>query len=526
MSMLGRLIGRRERDGYDDDQPATRRGGGQLAAQRGGGEVAAPRGGPAVASPQGRQSAHPLVAALAEGGLAPYRAKFDDFLPQHEELSSRRHSPFATLIIYSITGFVAVILLWMALASLDSVASAPGVIRPAGKVKLVNHTEGGRVTRLLVSEGSEVKEGDIMLELESGLIEQEVVKNRALSLALAAEVARLEAETTNRPPQFPPEVMADSSIFNNAMSLWRARQAEITSRQAAADAQIEQARNQLNAYATQVKALSEQVPLLERRERDLGTLAEQGYYSKIQHLEAKRQFIDARGRYAQVQSQLKQAEQSLAESTQRRQLIDQEWTSTNYKRLADARAELDRASAALAQQQNIRKNLAIRAPIDGTVNGLKVTGAGQSIRPGDPVLGLVPAADARRIEFESRISNNDIGMIKLDQRVIVKVQTYDWIRYGSLEGKVTLISADASTANDPSAASGAMNNPAAAAAAAQPYFVVMVSLDKDYLGDDPKRNRVLPGMTGTADFHIGERTILAYFTDRLVRGARESMQER
>ncbi|HYC63909.1 MAG TPA: HlyD family type I secretion periplasmic adaptor subunit [Reyranellaceae bacterium] len=526
MSMLGRLIGRRG-DDYEEDRPIRPGGGGQLAVdRRAGGAPAAQRpGGPAMAS-GGRQSAHPLVAALAEGGMAPYRAKFEDFLPQHEELSQRRHSPFATLTIYAIGAFVVVMLLWMAFASLDSVATAPGVVRPAGKVKLVNHTEGGRVTRLLVQEGSEVREGDIMIELESELIEQEVVKNRALSLALSAEVARLEAETTGRSPQFPPEVMADSSIFNNAMSLWRARQAEITSRRAAADAQIEQSRNQLNAYATQVKALSEQVPLLERRERDLGTLAEQGYYSKIQHLEARRQMIEAQGRYAQLQSQLKQAEQSLAESTQRRQIIDQEWTSANYKRLADAKAERDRASAALAQQQNIRRNLAIRAPIDGIVNGLKVTGPGQSIRPGDPVLGLVPAADARRVEVEARVSNNDIGMIKLDQRVVVKVQTYDWIRYGSLEGKVTLISADASTANDPSAASGSMNNPAAAAANAQPYFVVMVSLEKDYLGNDPKRNRVLPGMTATADFNIGERTILAYFTDRLFRGVKESMQER
>jgi HlyD family type I secretion membrane fusion protein len=421
---------------------------------------------------------------------------------------------------------VLVTLLWMALASLDSVATAPGVIRPAGKVKLVNHTEGGRVTRLLVSEGSEVKEGDVMLELESELVEQEVVKNRALSLALSAEVARLEAETANRAPEFPPDVMADATIFNNAMSLWRARQAEISSRRAAADAQVEQARNQLGAYATQVKALSEQVPLLERRERDLGTLAEQGYYSRIQHLEAKRQFIDAQGRYAQLQAQLKQAEQGLSEAMERRQIIDREWQSTNFKRLADAKAERDRATAALAQQQQIRKNLSIRAPIDGTVNGLKVTGAGQVIRPGDPVLGLVPAADARRIEVEARVSNNDIGMIKIGQRVVVKMQTYDWIRYGSLDGKVILISADASTANDPSAASGSMNNPAAAAANAQPYFVVMVSLDKDYLGEDAKKNRVLPGMTATADFHIGERTILAYFTDRLFRGVRESMQER
>ncbi len=54
----------------------------------------------------------------------------------------------------------------------------------------------------------------------------------------------------------------------------------------------------------------------------------------------------------------------------------------------------------------------------------------------------------------------------------------------------------------------------------------MVSLDRDYLGDDPKRSRMLPGMTATGNFHVGERTVLGYFTNRLFRGVGESMHER
>jgi adhesin transport system membrane fusion protein len=524
MSLMSRLRRRRDDDDDYDDPPPRRGGGGKLATARGGPVTAGGRP-QAPQQPAQRQGPHPLVAALAEGGIGPYRAKFEDFLPATEELSTRRHSPFATLTIYVISALVVITVGWMAVSSLDSVATAPGVIRPAGKVKLINHPEGGRVTRLLVSEGSEVKEGDVLLELESDLVEQEVLKNRAQSLALQAEVARLEAETNDRPPSYPPEVMADPAIFNNAMNLWRARQAEIASKRSAADSQIDQARSQVNAYQSQVKALSEQVPLLERRERDLGTLAEQGYYSKIQHLEARRQMIETQGRYAQVQQQFKSAEQSLAEATERRNFIDREWNSANQKRLADSKAERDRSLAALNQQQQIRKNLVVRAPIDGIVNGLKLTGAGQVIRPGDPIVGIVPASDARRIELEARVSNNDIGQVKLGQRVVVKMQTYDWIRYGALEGKVSLISADATTAMDPSAGNSAATNPAAAAAAAQPVFIVMVSLEKDYLGEDPKRNRVLPGMTATGDFHIGERTVLGYFTDRLFRGVRESMHE-
>lgn len=505
--MFSKLALRRRRDD-DDDRPAP-------PARRA-------QGGAAVAT-GGRKDAHPLVAALADGGLAPWRVRFDDFLPQNEELADRRHSPFATLTIYVICAFVVATVIWMLVSSLDRVALAQGVIRPSGKVKLVNHTEGGRVVRLLVRDGSEVREGDVMLELESELVEQEVAKNRTAWLALSAEVARLEGETENRTPSFTSDVMASADLFTNAMGLWRARQDEIGSRRAAADAQIAQAGIQLAGLRQQFDALTQQLPLLERRARDLNQLADQGFYSKIQALEAQRQWIDAQGRHGQVSQQLKQIEQQLTEATERRAIIDREWNSTNLKRLTDARSERDRAQAALTQQTQIRRNLSVRAPIDGVVIGLKVTGAGQVVRSGEPILGVVLASDVRKVELEARVSNNDIGQISVGQRVVVKLSTYDWIKHGAVEGTVTLISADATTGGDPTSG-GSAPNPAAPAL--QPYFIVIVSLDRDYVGEDAKRNRIAPGMTATAEFHVGEGTIMGYFTDRLFRGAGESLRER
>jgi multidrug efflux pump subunit AcrA (membrane-fusion protein) len=130
----------------------------------------------------------------------------------------------------------------------------------------------------------------------------------------------------------------------------------------------------------------------------------------------------------------------------------------------------------------------------------------------------VPAEEARRFEVEARVSNRDIGAIAVGQDAFMKFQAYDWARYGALRGTVVHI---ATGAVAPGTA-----DVAHATAAAQPYFIVRIVLDKDFLGDDPRKHRLMPGMTANVDLHVGERSILDFFTAGLRRTAGNSLRER
>ncbi|MBV9835625.1 MAG: HlyD family type I secretion periplasmic adaptor subunit [Alphaproteobacteria bacterium] len=462
-----------------------------------------------------------VARVLAEARLpGTPRARVEDFLPDIEAITERRHSPYISWTIYALAGFVAAAVAWMSLSKIDQVATAPGVIRPAGKAKTLSHPEGGRVARILVKDGDQVREGQELIVLDSDQVDQEITKARAVYLALSGEVARLEAETTNQatPPAFPPDLASATAVIADQLNLWRARQAELLAKRTAADSVVEQARARMQGLQGRIKTLEESVAILAQREKALRGLVGQKYFPELQYLGVKKDLVVARGDLASAREDLNSAEQTFAEATERRAIVDREWNSASLKRLGEARAERERAQSTVEQQMTVKRNLALRAPVDGIVNGLRLTNPGQAVRPGEPVVGVVPAGEARRIEVEIRVTNADIGLITQGQDCVVKLQTYDWVRYGALDCKVSYIAADA-TAPDP-----AMNPQAAATT--QPYFIVLATLERDYLGEDPRRNRVTPGMTATVDLHIGRRSIMGYFTDRVFSTVGGAMKER
>lgn len=462
-----------------------------------------------------------LTKVFAEARLpGTPRSKVEDFLPDIEAITERKHSPYISWTIYAVAGFLAAAILWMSVSRIDQVATAPGVVRPAGKAKTVSHPEGGRVARIFVKDGDQVREGQELVALDADQVDQEIGKARAVYLALTGEVARLEAETASEPatPAFPAALADASAVITDQLNLWRARQAELLARRTAADSVVEQTRARILSLQSRVKTLEETVSILARREQALRGLVGQQYFPELQYLGVKRDLVVAQGDLASSREDLKSAEQANAEAAERRSIVDREWHSAALKRLGEARAERDRALGTVEQQLTFKRNMTLRAPIDGIVNGLRLTNPGQAIRPGEPVVGVVPAGEARRIEVEVRVTNSDIGLITPGQACVVKLQTYDWIRYGALDCKVTHIAADA-TAPDPTV------NPQAAATT-QPYFIVLASVERDYLGDDPRRNRVTPGMTASVDLHVGRRSIMGYFTDRVFSTVEGSMRER
>ena len=410
-------------------------------------------------------------------------------------------------MIYALALALAAGIGWVSISKVELIATASGTVRFAAKAIPVSHPEGGRATRVHVKDGAEVKAGDVMVDLRNEAVDQAVVRNRASYFALTAEIASLEGEIVEEQPRWPPEIASQPARLSTAVALYRAHQSQIAARRAAAEQEIEQAHNQIADLTPQVKTLSDQVPLLERRARDLGTLAKQGYYSETQQAEARKQLVDAQSRFAQSQHDLKQAEQALAEANERQNLMEREWNTGNRKRLAAARLERDGAQLALAQQSQIEQSLVIRAPIAGIVDGLKIKNVGDAILPGVPVAGIIPAADARRIELEVRVSGSDIGRIRPGAPAVVKLPSFDWTRYGALPGTVREI----------------VDKPAGEAVP-QSSFRVVVVLDKDYVDEDSQDHRVTPGMAAIVDFPLGQRTLLADLTDRYGRLIRERLR--
>jgi membrane fusion protein, adhesin transport system len=141
----------------------------------------------------------------------------------------------------------------------------------------------------------------------------------------------------------------------------------------------------------------------------------------------------------------------------------------------------------------------VRAPVDGIVQELAVTTPGQSVGSNQPIMKLVPTGGG--LVIEARVDNQDVGYVRVGQKATVKVRAFDFLRYGTLAGRVERIAADASVDRESNT---------------YPYRII-VRTDAADLGHGEHRLPVVPGMVVDIDLLVGERTILSYLTDRILR---------
>lgn len=436
------------------------------------------------------------------------RRRYADFLPDSQAVAERTHSPLARTLLLVLSLLVIVFVAYISIAEVDQVASAQGVVRPGGRVKVVNHPDGGRVAAIHVREGDRVVEGQPLLELDPSMLSEEVDKRRAAWMVSELQVARLTAEAAGLTPAFPKELEEERpDLVASERALYQARAQAIAGRRSQADEVIRQRQQDVATLEARDKQQRESLELLRQQVAALEKLRAQGYFPELRYLTVLRELSDAEGQLAETQTQLESARSSLAEAESKRLSVDREWQAQVQQELAEAIARRDEASSLLNQSGTALSDLVVLSPADGIVQELKVNNLGQSVAPNAELMKIVPVGDT--LIVEAKVANADISHIEVGQEARVKITTYNYIRYGVLQGRVAQISPDA-TKDERSG---------------QLFFSVYVETEKNYLGKQPGESPVSPGMTAEVDLVIGKRTILAFLTDRLRQTAAEAFGE-
>ena len=158
-----------------------------------------------------------------------------------------------------------------------------------------------------------------------------------------------------------------------------------------------------------------------------------------------------------------------------------------------------------ATEQNVRSE--IKSPIDGVVKNMRYNTIGGVVLPGEPVMEIVPTGG--NLVVEAKLKPTDRGYVETGQPAVVKISTYDFVRYGSLDGTVSLVAADTST--DPDLG---------------PFYRVVIETDKSYLGDVEGELPILPGMGATVDIHTGRKSVMDYLIKPVLKLRSEAFRER
>ncbi|HET6466833.1 MAG TPA: HlyD family type I secretion periplasmic adaptor subunit [Geminicoccaceae bacterium] len=422
-----------------------------------------------------------------------------DFLPDARALIDRQASPLASLLLAAIAALLVAAFAWMAWAEVEEVVRAGGQVEPAGRVKVINHPRGGRVALVHVRDGQRVAPGDLLVTFDAEVREGEHAEFLGRWQARAAEAARLEAEATGAPMALEPELAAARPDLAGAQALLlQARAEALAAQRDALERQSQTRKAELAATAAELQRIRSGLALLEEQLASVSELAELGLYPRLKLVAVQRQVSDARGELARTRAEIASSEAALAEAQSRLAALDTAWHKDVLSELAAATVDRDRLKEQLATQRALLTGLAVRAPVAGIVEELQVAAPGQAFGPNDPLMKLVPADEGMVVE--ARVRNEDIGRLRVGMPATVKVRAYDYLRFGSLAGRVLKIATDAT----PEPRTGVLG------------YVVTVATERDRLGAAPGEREIVPGMVVDVELKVGERTILSYLTDRIL----------
>jgi HlyD family type I secretion membrane fusion protein len=450
-----------------------------------------------------------LIAAAKGRWFGAGRSRYAEFLPHARAVVESTPPVWTRLVVFAVAALVLTGLWWAGVAQVDQVVTAQGIVRPAGKIKIINHAHGGRIERIHVAEGDRVESGQPLFALDATIIGEEIAKRTQDWQSFSAEVSRLEAEVSGKELLFDAEVYAARpDLVLTQRQQFETRRRALEARRAETARTVDRLKSEHEAAVARERRVARSREILSEQRRSISSLAEKGFYPRLKYLSVEREANEMAGQHDAARTAVHSAASSLAEAEARLAKIGEDWRADVLARLTMARRERDRARSALLQQSARESDLVVRAPIAGVIQGLTVTAAGQSVSANTPLMSIVPVGV--ELLVEAVVSNADIGQIAQDQKSSVKVKAFDFLRYGTLDGRVERIAAD-STQNPRTLQHG---------------YAVTIRTDRAYLTDGEARLQVHPGMEAQVELHIGKRSILSYLTDRLRRTTATTFRER
>jgi hemolysin D len=453
------------------------------------------------------------------------------FLPAALEIVETPPSPIGRAIGLTIIALFCLALTWACFGQIDIVASAPGKIIPSGRTKVIQPFETGVVRAIHVRDGQGVKAGDVLIELDPTMNQAELGHLRSDLIAAQLDAARLRAALAGHADPleaFNPPKAASPALIDMQRQFLRSQVAEQNAKLAEIDRQLLQKEAERATVAATISKFEATVPLLEQRVEIRKYLFEKDLGSRITYLTDLLDLTGQRHDLLVHKSRYQEAEAAVAALTETRAK-----TAAEYRRgFFDELAKAEQKAASLAQDvikaEQRTKLQMLTAPVDGVVQQLAVHTVGGVVTPAQALLVIVPIDS--HLEIEAMVSNRDIGFVHVGQAAEIKVDTFNFTRYGLLHGEVLSVSQDAIVRDKPQdksndKAQGAETSTSEPKAQELSYSA-RVSLDRTQMQVEEKFVNLSPGMAVTVEIKTGWRRVISYLLSPLQRYKQESLRER
>jgi hemolysin D len=452
------------------------------------------------------------------------------FLPAALEIVETPPSPIGRAIGATIILLFCAALIWASIGTIDIVASAPGKIVPSGRTKTIQPFETGVVRSIQVQDGQAVKAGDVLIELDPTMTQAETSHLESDLIAAELDVARLRAALSDGDvlANFQPPENAPAALVATQRKFLADQAAEHQAKLAVLDRQRAQKEAERATIAATVAKLEASLPVMQERVEMRKTLYDHSNGSKASYLELLQPFVEGQQELKVQKSKISEADSALAAIIEERVHTDAGYRRERFSELVEAERKARGLSDDVVKARRRTQLQNLVAPVAGTVQQLSVHTVGGVVTPAQALLVVVPSDS--RLEIEAMVSNRDIGFVHAGQEAEIKIDTFNFTRYGLLHGQVLTVSQDAvirdrkqdrfddrelGTQNDTSEPKGQELN-----------YTARISLDRTQMQIDDRMVNLSPGMATTVEIKTGSRTILSYLLSPLLRYRQETLRER
>ncbi len=462
----------------------------------------------------------------------PRRLEFETaFLPAALEVVETPPSPIGRAIGVIIILLFCAALVWASLGKVDIVATAHGRVILNGRTKIIQPAEGGVVRAIHVQDGSVVKAGDVLIELDPTISTAELEHVRSDLIGAQLNIARLRAaldEDLNPGAALVPPEGASGELVAMHRQFLASQVAEHVAKLSELDRQLAQKKAERETISATIAKLNATIPLLQERVDVRKYLFDKQIGSKLTFLSEAQELVGQQHDVAVQESRLREGDAAIAELGQVRLKVEAEYRRALYEDLAKAEERAAGLSQDLIKGEQKAKHQLIAAPVDGVVQQLTVHTIGGVVTPAQ-ALAVVVALD-RDLEIEAMVANRDIGFVVPGQTAAIKIDTFNFARYGLLHGRVISVSRDAilrdgredKTHEKQISAGGTSSE----SEGGDPLYAARISLDQNVMEIDGRPVPLLPGMAVTVEIGTGSRRIISYLLSPLTQYRQEVLRER
>ena len=446
--------------------------------------------------------------AVADSKIKGMNEYEKEFLPAVLEVTETPPSHAARLLTYLIMLMFTVLILWSVLGKIDIIATSTGKLIPASNIKTIQTLVDSEIEEIFVQEGQYVKEGQDLIKFNQTEVQANIrrIKNEMKALEIA--VARLQALLTDNPQEnFAYDETIDEYLIKIHSGLLKSQMTEKAAKIEVLNGQIAKAEKEKDTIAADLKRIEKLLPSVKERIEKKKILADKKLIARLTFLEQEEELTNLQEQRNVQVKKMAETEANIEFLQKELRQYLAEFDKSIMQELKDNREKLASYQQELIKYEEALKRTVVKAPLSGYVQQLVYHTKGGVVETAKPIMNLVP--EDYKLEADVMILNKDIGFVRPEQNVEIKIDSFPFTKYGTIKGKVRNISGDA--VQDEKLGL---------------IFPSRLTLLDNKILADGQVVQLKPGMSVTAEIKTGKRRVIEYLLSPVMKYLNESMRER